>query len=159
MERIWAPWREAYIMGKKEGCFLCEKLAEGRDEKNFIVARRNFNFAILNIYPYNPGHLMVAPVRHIASPEEMGDEELLEHFSLVRDMIRLLRKAFSPHAFNVGMNLGKVSGAGLEEHFHTHIVPRWEGDTNFMPVIAETKVISQSLESTYRRLREVLKEP
>ena len=156
MERIWAPWREAYIRGKKEGCFLCDKLREKRDEENFIITRRNFNFAVLNIYPYNPGHIMVAPLRHVKSPEELEPHELLEHFSLVNEMVSLLRKAFSPHAFNIGINLGKVAGAGLEDHFHTHVVPRWEGDTNFMPVIMETKVISSSLESVYKTLKEAL---
>jgi ATP adenylyltransferase len=107
----------------------------------------------MNKYPYNPGHLMVAPFRHIATPEEFTDAELDEHYKLVRRSLSVLREAFSPHGFNLGMNLGKVAGAGIAEHCHTHIVPRWEGDTNFMPVFADTRVISESMEAVYNNLK------
>jgi ATP adenylyltransferase len=154
MENIWAPWRVEYIrMPKPEGCILCQKLLESEDESNLIVSRGRKNFVIMNRYPYNPGHLMVAPYRHIATPEDLTDEELGEHYQIVRDCLRVLRGLFNPPGFNLGMNLGKVSGAGIDQHIHTHIVPRWQGDTNFMPVIAGTKVISEALADTYKKLK------
>jgi len=106
----------------------------------------------MNLYPYNTGHLMVAPLRHVPSIEDLGEEELLDLFSLVRRCLRLLRRAFKPDGFNVGINIGRVAGAGVEGHVHVHIVPRWCGDTNFMPVIASTKVIPEGIRDTYRRL-------
>lgn len=156
MEQLWAPWRLAFILKKKEGCIFCQKPQEGKDEENFILLRGEKNFIILNTYPYNPGHLMVAPYRHIANPEDLTPQEIEEHFQLVFRMIKALKSAFNPQGFNIGMNLGKGSGAGIVDHLHTHIVPRWEGDTNFMPIIANTKVIAESLTSVYERLKDVL---
>ncbi|MCL0034990.1 HIT domain-containing protein [Dehalococcoidia bacterium] len=153
MEHLWAPWRMEYILGEKErGCIFCEKPKQDTDAQNYILHRGERNFSMLNIYPYNPGHLMVAPYRHVASLGELNDEELLEHFRLVGRCVSVLRETASPSGFNIGINLGKVAGAGVEDHIHTHIVPRWEGDTNFMPVISHTRVLPEALAETYARL-------
>jgi ATP adenylyltransferase len=155
MKRIWAPWRMKYIESTKpEGCILCEKPAEDKDAENYILYRGERNFIILNGYPYNPGHLMVAPYRHVASTDELAIEELHEHFELVVRGVAVLRQVYKPEGFNIGINLGKVAGAGIDDHVHTHIVPRWQGDTNFMPVVSETRVIPQALIQTYDKLRD-----
>ncbi len=154
MKHIWAPWRIEYVqMEKPEGCILCEKPGQGDDAINYILYRGDKNFVIMNIYPYNPGHLMVAPYRHIANLEELTDEELHEHFEIVNRGIKLLRQVFNPGGFNIGINMGKVAGAGIVDHFHTHIVPRWQGDTNFMPVISNARVIPEGLAETYKKLK------
>ena len=154
MEHMWAPWRVEYILqAEKSGCFLCEKPKETKDEANLILYRGKSNFIILNFFPYNPGHLMVAPYRHIGHLDELTDEEAREHFDLVKRSLKLLVEVTKPAGFNIGINLGKVSGAGVDDHIHTHIVPRWQGDTNFMPVISNTKVISEALAATYKRLK------
>jgi ATP adenylyltransferase len=153
MEHIWAPWRIEYIeMEKPAGCILCDKPGQNRDAENYILYRGSKNFVIMNSYPYNPGHLMVAPYRHVASLDELADDELCEHFEIVRRSVGLLREVFRPQGFNVGMNLGKTAGAGIDEHIHTHIVPRWQGDTNFMPVVSGVRVIPDALAETYRKL-------
>ena len=154
MEEIWAPWRIEYVrMEKPEGCILCEKPREKNDTLNYILYRGDKNFVIMNSYPYNPGHLMVAPYRHVANLEELIDEELGEHFQIVSRGIKLLRKEFKPSGFNIGINMGRVAGAGIDGHVHTHIVPRWQGDANFMPVIAETRVVPEALAETYKKLK------
>ncbi len=154
MEYIWAPWRMEYIqMEKAEGCILCDKPGEDSDVANYVLYRGDKNFVIMNSYPYNPGHLMVAPYRHLASLGEMTEEERHEHFDIVSRSIEVLRQAFSPGGFNLGMNMGKVAGAGIEAHIHTHIVPRWQGDTNCMPVISGVRVIPEALAETYRKLK------
>jgi len=154
MEHIWAPWRIQYIlMEKREGCILCDKPGQKNDIQNYILYRGDKNFIILNAYPYNPGHLMIAPYRHIANLEDLTDEELHEHYEIVRRSIRLLKEVFKPNGFNIGTNLGKVAGAGIDEHIHTHIVPRWQGDTNFMPVFSDVRVINEALAETYEKLR------
>jgi len=150
---MWAPWRIEYIqMEKPAGCILCQKPRESNDVPNYILYRGEKNFVIMNNYPYNPGHLMVAPYRHVASLDILDGEELHEHFEIVARSIMILRRAFDPGGFNIGINIGKIAGAGIEGHVHTHIVPRWTGDTNFMPVIADAKVIPQSLAETYKQL-------
>lgn len=155
MERIWAPWRIQYIqMEKPEGCILCEKPRQREDALNYILYRGDKNFIILNTYPYNPGHLMVAPYRHVASLEELTQEERQEHFAIVSQSIKVLRQVFNPDGFNLGINLGKAAGAGIDDHFHTHIVPRWQGDTNFMPVLSDIKVVPEALAETYQKLKE-----
>ncbi|MFC2002630.1 HIT domain-containing protein [Chloroflexota bacterium] len=155
MEYIWAPWRMEYIlMEKPQACILCEKPKENNDTQNYILYRGEKNFVILNAYPYNPGHLMIAPYRHIASLEELTDEELHEHFKIVRQSTRILRQAFNPGGFNLGINLGKTAGAGIDDHFHSHIVPRWQGDANFMPVVADVKVVPEALAETYKKLKD-----
>lgn len=153
MEQIWAPWRMKYIlMDKSKGCFLCENSKQDNDAVSYILYRGSKNFVIMNLYPYNPGHLMIAPCRHVASLEEMTKEELHEHSEIVSRSIKVLRQAFNPQGFNIGVNIGKVAGVGLEGHVHTHIVPRWQGDTNFMPVISDTMVVSEALGETYKKL-------
>ena len=154
MERIWAPWRIEYIlMEKPEGCILCEKPEEDKDEQNYILYRGDKNFIILNSYPYNPGHLMVAPYRHTGNLEELTEEERNEHFEMVSRAIRALREAFNPGGFNIGANIGKVAGTGIDDHFHSHIVPRWQGDTNYVPVLADVRVVPQALAETYQKLK------
>ena len=154
MEQIWAPWRIKYIqMAQIEGCILCDKPKENNDALNYILYRGDKNFVIMNSYPYNPGHLMIAPYRHIANLEELTDEELHEHFNIVSRSIRLLKQVFKPDGFNLGINMGKVAGAGINDHIHTHIVPRWQGDTNFMPVLSDVKVVPEALTETYEKLK------
>jgi ATP adenylyltransferase len=157
MDYLWAPWRIEYILqAEKGGCFLCEKPKEANDETNLILFRGKSNFIIMNSFPYNPGHLLVAPYRHISNLDELTDEEAKEHFDLVKRSLRLLTEITKPAGFNMGMNLGKVAGAGVDDHIHTHIVPRWQGDTNFMPVISSTNVLSEALAATYKKLKDGL---
>ena len=159
MKRLWAPWRKAYITGQKreKGCFLCRDLRSKKDSKNRLLRRSRHAFILMNRYPYTNGHLMLVPNRHMASIETLNDEERLDLFQLLDVSVRLLKKALHPHGFNIGMNLGRISGAGLPGHLHLHVVPRWEGDTNFMPVLTGTKVISDSLGATYRELCRALR--
>ena len=140
-------------MEKPEGCILCNKPKEDNDASNYILYRGNKNFIIMNSYPYNPGHLMVAPYRHVANPEELSDEELLEHWQVVNRGLKILREVFNPGGFNIGINMGRVAGAGIEGHIHTHVVPRWQADTNFMPVVADARVIPEALAETYNKLK------
>ena len=155
MERIWAPWRIQYIENEKpDGCIFCEKPIQTKDSANYILYRGDKNFIILNSYPYNPGHLMVVPFRHIPSMEKLTDEERNEHFEIVGQVIRVLRQVLNPGGFNIGINEGKVAGAGIEDHFHTHVVPRWPGDTNFMSVLADVRVLPEVLADTYEKLKE-----
>ena len=154
MEHMWAPWRIQYILQEKtEGCILCEKPKEGKDGQNYILYRGEKNFIMMNLYPYNPGHLMVAPYRHTATPEELTEEERNEHYELVSRSITALKETFNPDGFNLGANIGKVAGAGIDDHFHSHIVPRWQGDTNYIPVLADVRVVPQALAETYERLK------
>jgi ATP adenylyltransferase len=153
MEPIWAPWRIEYIrMEKPGGCILCEKPGEENDAANYILYRAKHNFVMLNSYPYNPGHLLVAPYRHVASLDGMTGEERHEHIDIINRSIEVLREAFNPAGFNLGMNVGRVAGAGIDDHAHSHIVPRWQGDNNFMPVISDIRVIPEALEDTYNQL-------
>ena len=154
MEKIFAPWRVEYFGKKREGCLFCETNKENKYEENLILFRGEKNFIIMNRYPYSNGHLMVAPFRHVTDLEELTDEEKKEHFEMIIKAKKVL-KALNPDSFNIGMNLGKASGAGFE-HIHTHVVPRWKGDTNFMPVIADTRVIPEALKSTYKKLMEYM---
>lgn len=157
MEHMWAPWRIEYIkqavQEKQEGCVLCDHPARQDDAKNLILYHGRYNYVIMNRYPYNSGHLMVAPVRHCGALEGLDDAERDEHFKIVSQCVAILREAFHCHGLNVGLNLGRVAGAGIAEHIHTHIVPRWEGDTNFMPVLADTKVVNEAIEETYKMLK------
>jgi len=154
MEHIWAPWRIEYIkMEKPAGCILCDKPGQNSDAENYILYRGNKNFVIMNSYPYNPGHIMVAPYRHVASLDELTDSELHEHIEIVRRSTKILREVFNPGGFNIGINLGRVAGVGIDEHVHTHVVPRWQGDTNFMPVISGARVVPEALAETYHKLK------
>jgi len=155
MEKLWAPWRKEFILGKKEkGCIFCKRHKGKKDKENLILFRGKLSFVIMNKYPYNTGHLMVAPYRHVGKLEKMKQEELLDLASLTQKCVAVLKKTMKPQGFNLGMNLEKVSGAGVADHLHVHIVPRWTGDTNFMPVLGNTKLISLALKDTYEQLKE-----
>ena len=154
LEYLWAPWRMEYILSEKPtGCLFCTKLTEKKDEDNFILYRGKTSFIIINYYPYNNGHLMIVPYRHISNLSDLSAEENSEMMSLVGRCESVLRQAMNPDGFNIGMNLGKVAGAGVEDHIHFHIVPRWNGDTNFMPVVGHTKVSPQGLRELYLELK------
>ena len=154
--RLWAPWRLEYIKGPKpDECIFCSKPAAGDDRAALIVARGERCFAMLNAYPYNNGHLMVAPYEHLPSIEDLDEPTLLELIQLTNRSLAAMRQAYSPEGFNVGINLGKVAGAGVEEHVHQHVVPRWGGDTNFMPVVGGTRVLPQSLDDSWGTLSEL----
>ncbi len=154
MRHIFAPWRIRYIQSPKyEGCIFCDFPSENRDEERLILLRGKWSFIIMNTYPYNPGHVMIAPYAHKADLEELTREEIYEIFENSKAIMEAIRKTMNPDGFNLGINMGKVAGAGIEDHIHLHIVPRWDGDTNFMPVLADTRVIPEALEETYSKLR------
>lgn len=158
---LWAPWRSEYVTADKTNvpqgaCFICQYLGESTDAKNLIVRRNAQTLVIMNRYPYNNGHLLIAPLAHKATLAELNDAELLEIQKQLTLMCETLQAVIKPEGFNIGVNLGKVAGAGLPGHIHWHIVPRWNGDTNFMSVTADTRVIVQSLEELYRLLTEHL---
>jgi ATP adenylyltransferase len=150
-----------YIKGadSAEGCFLCDLPARGEDEDHFILRRGTHAFVIMNLYPYNSGHLLVAPFRHVGNLEDLRPEEAQEGFALLGESVAALKQALDPHGFNIGMNLGRVAGAGVPDHLHFHIVPRWGGDTNFMPVLGETKVLPELLAQTFAKLKPHFGEP
>ena len=156
-DRIWAPWRLAYVKGaskdSEDECIFCAKPAEEEDAENLIVHRGERCFTILNLYPYTNGHLMIAPFEHIARIQDLPPETTAEMMALAQKAISVLQSEYEPHGFNVGFNQGRVAGAGVEHHIHMHVVPRWGGDTNFMPVLADTRVMPQTLEQTYEALR------
>ena len=157
MKRLWAPWRMEYILQSREtGCFLCDIIQGSEDDKNLVLRRGESCALLMNRYPYNNGHLMVVPYRHVDSLEAMNDTERSEMLSMASGACGALKQAIHPDGFNLGINLGTTAGAGLKDHIHLHIVPRWEGDTNFMAVMAEVKVIPQSLEALWRQLRDVM---
>lgn len=167
-ERLWAPWRLEYIAAaastpdspkSPSDCFICQGLASSDDAAYLIACRTQHSVVYLNKYPYNNGHLLVAPNHHLATLDELNSEVTLELQLTVRTMMRHLSRIIKPDGFNVGLNLGRAAGAGLPGHLHWHIVPRWNGDTNFMPVLAQTKVISQSLQALYELLVNSLKTP
>jgi ATP adenylyltransferase len=156
VERLWTPWRMEYIdSAKDEGadsCLFCDKPRTGDDAGSYILARTGAAFAMLNAYPYNAGHLMVAPLRHVGELEDLSEEELAETAHLLQRSIRALKEVSEPHGFNLGMNLGRVAGAGIPGHVHWHLVPRWNGDTNFMAVVGQTRVLPELLAETYAKL-------
>ncbi|MBC7292613.1 MAG: HIT domain-containing protein [Thermoleophilia bacterium] len=155
MERLWAPWRLQYITQEKpDSCIFCDKPRTGDDQAAHIVYRGENAFVMLNTFPYNNGHLMIAPYAHLANLEDLPPATLHEIMDLCRDCTRALRLAFRPDGFNAGFNLGAAAGAGIKDHLHLHVVPRWVGDTNFMPVLADVRVIPQALEQTWAQLRE-----
>lgn len=163
LDRIWAPWRAQYIHqstaspASEGGCFLCRALEASEDRTHYLVFRDRFSVVMLNRYPYNNGHLLVAPRAHRGTLAELDGEELIEPVRIVRRMTMLLDRMLRPQGYNVGLNQGKSAGAGLPGHLHWHIVPRWDGDTNFMPILGEAKVIVESLDSFYDRLIEELR--
>lgn len=154
-ERLWAPWRLEYIKGPKaDECIFCTKPQAGDDRGTYIVRRGEHCFTILNAFPYNNGHVMVAPYRHVPSIEQLEGRALLELMTMAQDSLGALRRAYGPEGFNLGINQGKVAGAGVEHHVHLHVVPRWGADTNFMPVVSGTRVLPQSLADSYDALTE-----
>ncbi len=161
-EQLWAPWRLKYIESadKTPGCIFCDFPAQGEahDAENLILYRGPQAFLILNAFPYSNGHLMVVPYRHTATFEAFTDAEMLDVMHLTRLSIRLLQAVVRPDGFNLGVNMGRVAGAGIADHLHWHVVPRWNGDTNFMPVLADVRVIPESLQVMYARLHAALPE-
>ncbi len=160
MERLWAPWRIEYLEkhNSEDGCIFCKKPKENDDRKNLIVMRGKYVFVILNAYPYTNGHLMVTPYRHVATLLDMDEEEGRDMLKYINLAMILLKDALRSEGFNIGANIGKVAGAGIADHFHMHVVPRWSGDTNFMPVLVDTRIIPEYLEHTYARLLSKLPE-
>jgi ATP adenylyltransferase len=159
MNLMWAPWRKTYLRSssvKRSGCLFCSLLRDKRDKCNLVLFRTAYHAVILNRYPYNNGHLMIVSTRHIASFFQMNAREKAEFFEVLEKVISTLAKAMKPHGFNLGMNISDVAGAGVPDHMHWHIVPRWKGDVNFMPVVTGTKVISESLKSAYEVLSRAL---
>lgn len=147
---IWAPWRIEYILGEKEkSCLFCRVIDEKNDEKNLVLYRGRLAFIIMNLYPYNPGHLMVAPYEHISELELLETEVANEVMALTQKCIAVLKKKMNPDGLNAGLNLGEIAGSSIKEHLHMHIVPRWQGDNNFMPVVAGIRVVPQVIEETY----------
>jgi ATP adenylyltransferase len=160
MDRLWTPWRSAYVGGEpKDGCPFCERPAAGDDVANLILLRAARCFVIMNLYPYNTGHLMIVPYRHVAAPGDLSPEEWHEMVDLLPRLTGALGAAMRPDGFNIGMNVGSAAGAGIADHIHLHIVPRWVGDTSFMPVLGATKVLPELLPDTYARLRQALERP
>ena len=157
MRRIWAPWRRQYLQNCLDtGCFLCEILHADDDKKNLVLLRTSSLYVVMNKYPYTNGHLMIVPNHHTGSLDELSSEVRAECFEMTNQTIQWLTQAINPQGFNVGMNIGKVAGAGLESHLHIHVVPRWTGDANFMTTVHQTRVISESLEEAYQRIIEVI---
>ena len=161
MKRLWAPWRMEYILdeNKHKSCLFCDMLGEGRtrDKKNLILYRGKHCFVILNRYPYNSGHLMVLPYIHTPTFDGLSDKVLLDFIKTVDKSVSILKKVLRPDGFNMGLNFGKVAGAGLEQHMHLHVVPRWTGDTDSMPIISETRVMPEHLRKTYNKLKSFFK--
>ncbi len=158
LDILWAPWRMKYVKYAAirkpiEECIFCKARDEvGKERENLVLFRAKYCLVMLNLFPYNTGHLMIAPYRHVPSLEQLSNEELTELMVLTKRCLKMLREAYKPDGFNIGINIGRVAGAGFEEHVHIHVVPRWNGDTNFMPVIAGTKVIPESVLDTYDTL-------
>lgn len=155
MERLWTPWRMAYVAGGEPapGCLFCEKAREQQDEQNLVLYRGEHGYVLLNLYPYNTGHLMVAPYQHTGDLPGLDPEVGFHLWRLMQLSVKVLEEEYRPDGFNIGINLGRVAGAGVPDHLHVHVVPRWAGDTNFMPVTAGTKVLPETLAQTYQRLR------
>ena len=155
MNHLFATWRMDYVTAPKhDGCIFCDFPAEGRDEERYILYRGVECFVILNIYPYNPGHMMVAPYRHTNLYETLTCDEHVEMNSMTARAICVLKRVMAPEGFNIGINLGRTAGAGIADHLHLHVIPRWNGDNNFMPVVADTRVVPEALDATYGKLKE-----
>ena len=151
MEYILAPWRENYVknVSKMTGCIFCEALKKKNDRQAYILYRGKYNFILLNRYPYTSGHLMIAPQKHSSSLDQAEKESTYEFIDLLKLCLRVLKQKFDPQGFNAGMNIGQSAGAGIPDHYHIHVIPRWTGDSNFMPLVSRTKVIMQDLNQTY----------
>ena len=159
MDQLWAPWRLEYIQGPEEGaCIFCVNGESVTDSERFILMRRKFCYVMMNRYPYSNGHLMISPYRHLGDMAALDKDEVLEIHELLIDSQAVLLAACGAQGFNVGWNLGRTAGAGIADHIHMHIVPRWTGDSNFMPILAETRVIPQHIEKTYTLLAKAFSE-
>jgi len=157
LQHLWAPWRMNYVAGKKpDGCIFCIKVGQSRDEENHILYRAQHNFVILNAYPYNSGHLMVVPYEHLSCITELSDEQREEMFVIAQGCAQLLKEHLHAEGVNLGMNIGEAAGAGIDQHLHLHVVPRWNGDTNYMTTVAGTRIVPQDLDETYESLKPVL---
>jgi ATP adenylyltransferase len=156
MDHLWSPWRYQYVQREKtgDGCVFCGAAASGRDEENLVVYRARKNYIILNLYPYSSGHLMVVPYEHLDTLQGASEETLEEMMLLVQRSQRHLLEVYRPPGFNLGMNLGESAGAGIAEHIHMHVLPRWPGDTSFITTVAETRVLPEDLGVTWRKLRD-----
>ncbi|MFC1703408.1 HIT domain-containing protein [Candidatus Omnitrophota bacterium] len=152
MNKLWAPWRIGYVQKKQKGCLFCRVKNSKKDSRNYIVRRSAFSFSILNVFPYNNGHVMVVPYRHVKYLDALRENELKDLMQLLLSTKKNLNSILKPQGFNIGVNEGRCAGAGFVNHVHIHIVPRWNGDANFMPAASGAKVISQSLNDLYRRL-------
>ncbi len=153
-DRLWAPWRSTFVAKRNGGrCIFCVAKVSGKDRQHHVIARGKRVFALLNRYPYNNGHLMIAPYRHVGTIEHLTVPEWTESLRMIQRLTKRLRTVLHPHGMNLGLNLGRVAGAGFPGHLHLHLVPRWSGDTNFMTAVSDTKVISQSLDELYALLR------
>jgi ATP adenylyltransferase len=162
MDQLWAPWRQSYVSaaqapGSADACFLCQGASSSADRQHLVVERSPRTIVMLNRFPYNNGHLLIAPRAHKGTLDQLDEQEILETQRTLTRMVAALSNVLKADGFNVGLNLGRVAGAGLPGHLHWHVVPRWNGDTNFMPVVSETKVISQSLDALYDLLGAYLK--
>lgn len=155
MRVLWAPWRMGYILSnqKDQNCIFCPGKNRSLDEERLILHVGKRTLVMMNRFPYNNGHLLVAPVRHVSGLDQLDEEGTLDLLLTVRRSIEVLKEAMSPEGFNVGLNLGHAAGAGVEEHMHFHIVPRWKGDTNYMTVLDDVRVIPEHIRETYRKLR------
>jgi len=156
MEKIWAPWRSTYvskIVKKNKGCIFCKMIKEKKDKGNYIFTRAEHCFSVLNVYPYNNGHILIVPNRHVNDLSKLKRQEREDLFDLLEETKVSLNKVLKPAGYNIGINLGRAAGAGFPKHLHVHLVPRWFGDVNFMPVTGNTKIISDSLKSLYEKLK------
>ena len=160
MKRLWAPWRIKYLESPKpqnhSGCIFCDKILSDLDHENLVLFRGHHACVVLNLYPYNSGHVMVIPYCHVSRPSDVPAETVAEMWSLVNRAIDALDKSVAPEGYNVGLNIGKAAGAGVDEHLHLHVVPRWAGDTNFMTVLDDTRIMPEALDRTYHKLRKAL---
>ena len=156
MDQLWAPWRLEFVKQEKpQGCIFCLFPADTKDEANLVLGRSTNSFVMLNKFPYNNGHLMVIPRRHTADLARLPSDEFSDLHRLLQTAVSVVEEAYQPHGMNVGMNLGKTAGAGIADHLHYHVVPRWEGDTNFMPVVSETKVMIEHVKTSFARMRPI----
>ena len=163
MERLFSPWRSEYIAsfsktkkGDGEGCLFCAAAKDKNDSRNLVLLRRQFCFVMMNLYPYNSGHVMIIPYTHTPTFSGLSKKEYADVMGATARIIEALDKTVEPHGFNFGANLGRIAGAGIDQHIHFHLVPRWTGDTNFMPTLADTKLVSESIQATYKRLKKIL---
>jgi ATP adenylyltransferase len=158
MQNLWSPWRSQYIESFKDNlskeCFLCNSAIESQnDDMNFVVFRRKYSYVVLNKFPYNAGHILISPINHVSDITDLNIDEFGEINQLLLDSVKIVKSIYKPHGYNLGLNIGSASGAGVPGHLHYHIVPRWQGDTNFMTSVGEVKVISQELDKTYQSFK------